>query len=390
MHECSSLCYLGCPTSCSHAGDDSEAAESLVSPFSGSVLQVSEDTVARLASVTLMSDPDAFSTTSNSEDTVSRKGADSSALDDSPPDLEEAIESDDTEDLEEDLPQPEHLAGFKISPWIEYKGKRIHKATLCRLIITPNHMRLSHERVLRVRGYMSDWKLRNSDNAGSPDITDPNSFFVGDLVAALVRCDDEICLALLKTIAIEQHGRLVEGVPLQHMTASGSGIKLTGQILCMEDTGSAVSAVDSGDKASSGSIADASAWIWTGAFARFAQPPPSGRQPSMPALTAKSARKTVAVKLPSHLCEVINPDIINARIRYPTSSAVARGTLNTSGITWELSQGTMSLLVSQLWANLQKHGVPGAFDLLPTFKTQHCGIPYCTGTGEIYYCHWRP
>ena len=53
------------------------------------------------------------------------------------------------------LPRPAHIQ-TEITPWLPQpeSGKPIHKATVCRLIINPDWVRKSHERVLQVRGIL--------------------------------------------------------------------------------------------------------------------------------------------------------------------------------------------------------------------------------------------
>ncbi len=117
------------------------------------------------------------------------------------------------------------------SPWVFYKGRRIHKATLCRLVITPDYIRKSHERILRVRGYTSDGKPRPAIDTDS--VMDECAFVVGDLFVTFLRCEDRPCLAFMKAIALEEKGVRLERVDVRKLEHPSAQIRITGQILDM-------------------------------------------------------------------------------------------------------------------------------------------------------------
>ncbi|KAM5537691.1 hypothetical protein V8D89_008640 [Ganoderma adspersum] len=137
-------------------------------------------------------------------------------------DLEDVIEDPDAHTL----PRPCNVSS-DVTPWVEYE------------VITPDYTHKSHERVLHVRGYTSDSKPR--PNYDTSDLLDANGYMVGDLFTALIRCKKQACIAVLKTIAIEEWSLRVEQVLLQNLAQpccrvrSGPGPQ--GNFLRTEDRG---------------------------------------------------------------------------------------------------------------------------------------------------------
>lgn len=117
--------------------------------------------------------------------------------------LEDLIDEDDNHQL----PLSPGLRPDDFSPWITVNDKRIHKASICRLVMTPDYIRKSHKRPLCVCGFTPDFKIctLDSDNASDEDV-----FLVGDLFATLLICGDTVCLTILKGIALEEKKLRVE------------------------------------------------------------------------------------------------------------------------------------------------------------------------------------
>ncbi|GJE91565.1 hypothetical protein PsYK624_077150 [Phanerochaete sordida] len=116
-------------------------------------------------------------------------------------DLEDVIE----EPTEHQLPTSGALGA--VTPWIDYEGRKIHKASVCRIVITPDFIRKSHERLLRVRGYTMDFG-RPKDYS-SDSILDSDMFMNGDLFACLLRCDDRVSVAVMKCTVLEAKSKRV-------------------------------------------------------------------------------------------------------------------------------------------------------------------------------------
>ncbi|PIL37672.1 hypothetical protein GSI_01366 [Ganoderma sinense ZZ0214-1] len=289
-------------------------------------------------------------------------------------DLEEAIEEPESQQLP-------RLANISASTdhWLEYEGKKIHKASICRLVITPDYTRKSHERLLRVRGYTSEFKFR--PNYDTSDVLASDGYMVGDLFTTFIRCDKQACLAVVKTIAIEEKsGVRVERVLTQNLTQPASGIKLTGQILALRattcsrylSTSTGSSAID--DDPPSESLDTPYSWAWDGSYVQLSLP---GKQ-ATPASTSKSIRKTLVIRIPSYICEPINPHVVDLKDRLPLESVPQ---LNKSGLTWELTDAELTVLTATVWDRVQRHN---ALALLPRFRESD-NFPYRDASGHTVF-----
>ncbi|KAI1784985.1 hypothetical protein LXA43DRAFT_900727, partial [Ganoderma leucocontextum] len=267
------------------------------------------------------------------------------------------------------------------SPWIEYKGKKIHKATICRPIITPEYARKSHERILRVRGFSSDgqkWKLEFDE------VIHTSAFVVGDLFVTLVRCGNQASLAVLKCIAIEEKGIRVDRIDGRKLRHPASGIKLYGQVLDMRNVNGLPSEDDTAgfgaERGGANSDAvpdgnpDPSHWVWTGDFVKLA-PNQDRRSPAAP--TTKAARKTVAVKVGGHICKPVNPDICDMR-QWLSTSDTSFPNLNPFGRTWKFSRAELDIIAESVWDTIQEHQAVSA---LPVFQ-HNSGFPYRDTAGN--------
>ncbi|RDB24483.1 hypothetical protein Hypma_008516 [Hypsizygus marmoreus] len=279
------------------------------------------------------------------------------------PDIEESLEQENPED---DLPLDASV--ICPSPWIQHEGKQIHKTSICRLVITPDYIRKSHERPLRVRGFTSgDHKPRNYE---ADNVIDTEAFIVGDLFSMLIRCDNVVALAILKCIGIEEKGVNVGRVKEQALSHAAGGIKLTGQVLDMRmvrenepDASLDVASHAESPSSPTSATSPSPRWLWNGSFARL------DLDQANPSPVSKAARKTIAVKVASTMCESINPRIaaIQGRLGLDDSSE-----LDPHGTTWEMDQGILSILLTQLWDNVRKcHGLMS----LPRFRT-NATFPY--------------
>ncbi|KAI0804565.1 hypothetical protein BC629DRAFT_1713564 [Irpex lacteus] len=266
------------------------------------------------------------------------------------------------------------------SPWIEHNGRKIHKATICRLVITPDYVRKSHERLLRVRGYSAETKRRN---LSSDDITDSEAFFTSDLFATLLRCDNIITLAILKCLAIEEKGLRVERTRREHLSHAAAGIRLTGQILSLRPLSPTTRPI--GPEGSSASLTERTEpsspsesdqlWVWNGDFAQLQL---SKAQPSA---TAKSARKTIAIRIASHVCSAVNAQVVNIHEIPETVDAADFSQLNSAGLTWGFMDAELTALVTKLWNTVSTQKL---LSIVPVFRT-NADVPYRSLSGEYAF-----
>ncbi|KII88930.1 hypothetical protein PLICRDRAFT_29388 [Plicaturopsis crispa FD-325 SS-3] len=306
---------------------------------------------------------------------------------------EDLLEHVEFEDALEDpptltLPSPPEVKDR--SAWIEYQGKKYHKASICRLVITPDYIRKSHERALRVQGFTMDLKSR--DFLNTDNIIDPDCFVVGDLYATLICCDDCVSLAFMKCIAIREKDIRVTRVKSGSLAHPAGGVKLTGQILDMQTMPTALYYADATEHAAATSIhmnpsgqshddpqaaasegqAPAYTWIWTGAFVKLDLEASKGPSP----VGKANLRKTLAVTMNSYLCEPINPRVLDVKDYLPEVKRPAD--LNTAGLTWEVSDMECAVLISRLWDIVHSQN---ALSLLPAFRANKM-FPYRMGTDD--------
>lgn len=243
----------------------------------------------------------------------------------------------------------------KTTAWLEYHGRKVHKASICRLIITPNYEHLSFDRLLRVRGYTPGSAAGRHDLTDS--VLDADAFVVGDPYVTLIRCKDSVHLAVLKSIAVEQKGVRKQRVKASDLGFSAAGIKITGQIFKMRQVASGLvtTSLDDNTLAESG-------WVWTGNFVKLAL---DQKNPSP--ISGKSARKTLAVKTGSALCVPVNP-------RMDSYDKYSDGEAEPSNLTmtWIFSDVEMASLVAQLWDIVDKSK---ALSAIPRFLS-NLEFPY--------------
>lgn len=308
------------------------------------------------------------------------------------PALASRFESDAAIELEDLLDEPDatlpqtQSSTKSFSAWIEYQGRQIHKASICRLVITPDYIRKSHERLLRVRGYSTpDSKRRNFS---SDDITDSDAFFTSDLFTTLLRCDNTINLAVLKCLAIEEKGTRVERARREHLAHAAAGIKLIGQILslCPLPTtvsglyASQASTTSSSDSELSVPNADSSdsrtpdqLWVWDGDFAQLRL------NKAQPAATSKGSRRTIAVKIASHVCSAINAQVINIHdIPEAARTSTDLSRLNSAGLTWGFMESELNALVTKLWDTVSGQKL---LSVVPAFRVND-DLPYRSLDGK--------
>ncbi|VDC01702.1 unnamed protein product [Peniophora sp. CBMAI 1063] len=308
------------------------------------------------------------------------------------PDFDEELEAaelgemDDTDEAV--LPDSTTPRQTTASAWVEHDGKRIHKSTLCRVVITPDYVRLSHERTLRVRNFSTDFK-RRSFKTGDDAVLDPDTFVVGDPFATLVRVGNIVSLALVKSTSIEAHGVRVDAVNSRDLARAAAKISISGQIYDMAVGPSSAVASASGSNSSEGhaqannadsnDIDDAESpysWIWTGNFARFESEGTSS--------TARTTRKTIELsKISGVLCEPVNPRVLNvfeSEIHSSTVSTEVRDHLRRlNGVTWEFMDGELGFIIGHLWHRVKDNNLVSHLHRLRASST----FPYRDSSNDI-------
>lgn len=180
-------------------------------------------------------------------------------------------------------------------------------------------------------------------------------------------------MIILKSIAIEEKGVRVERIDMRKLGHLAAGVQLIGQVFDMRniraDSPLSMGAGEnfpevSGLPSDASDEPDMSRWIWTGGFLKFTP----GRGPRAQALPApspmgKAIRKTVALKVGSHICKPINPRITDIR-GWLTRTSTTLPDLNVYGRTWDLSDSELKVIADVVWDAVQTHSRVAALPAL--------------------------
>ena len=168
----------------------------------------------------------------------------------------------------------------------------------------------------------------------SDSVINDAAFIVGDLYVSLIHTDSNISLAVMKCVAIEEKGLQTEQVVGESMQFAASKIQLYRQILDMKEI---IQNDEHRLQSTEGETEPQSVWIWTGSYVKLDVKSCNGARP----LIGKEARKTLVIKIASHLCQSINPQIIEA----DSLEQFGGG----GGITWAITESELHILIEQLW-----------------------------------------
>lgn len=318
-------------------------------------------------------------------------------------------------------------SGSSSHMWIQHEGRSIHKATICRIVITPTYSRKSHERLLRVRGYGANSKPR-IDCLPNPDSTidgdNENSltkdlFMDGDLFAALVQCDGRVCLAIVKCVQMEMKGTRVGSIHAQSFTSEGDHLRLSGQILSLRhfnstsapsssiaesrqhspdhngqpamhaqlDEHSLTSMQLSANSSHSQAVvvasvslhdtdgendSDSGVWVWSGSCVNVHDGSSANRSNGGGLITG----------FVGNICKPLNPLIQ----KLDSSFCDNLPALNKDGISWVFSQAELTFVILSLWEGFK--GSPGSSSSLKAIPTvcKSEEFPYCNNTGINSMC----
>ena len=109
-----------------------------------------------------------------------------------------------------------------------------------------------------------------------------------------------------------------------------------------------------------------SAWILTGSYVKLDVKGRNGARP----LIGKEARKTLVIRIASHFCQSINPQIIEA----DSSKQFGGG-----GITWAITESELHILIEQLWQTVKKEN---SLSTVPKFACNEV-FPYRNSKGMV-------
>jgi hypothetical protein len=281
--------------------------------------------------------------------------------------FEEALQ---TEESEPAVLKLEPRSGVRPEDYlIDEKGKFIHKASICRLILNKEFVAKSKNRGERAMGLAlkkgrtftkpNGTRLLNGSVTGT-------SFLTGDPFAALIRTTTNVSVALVRSTDIFVDGKRVPEINVNSIKNAKANVKLTGQILKLK----AVAASPGDTAEESGETADEAAmwtWLWLGSY-----------------LMGKSTMKTTQiatdaphiVSIGGHLVEPLNLKAVAAHERL---SGDDMQHINSTGMTWALDHILFRALIDELWKRVEQ--AQTGLRELPLLKDSLVGFPYCWATG---------
>lgn len=255
-------------------------------------------------------------------------------------------------ELEDLLPEPQETAAV-YDDWLDYEGKKVHKASAIRIELNqkrdPLNGKKSTDRLKRVRAFTKDGKTVSLNSA---DILGTTRFSTTDLAATLIRNGDQVSLAIISVTSLESKGKRVPCVELDELPVASAGIKVTGQVLSLQE------------------LPDGQ-WIWTGSYVSLPSTRTTSATANQPEL---STRRLMTVTSPSCLVIAISPEIIQTKDLDIDLESLA-------SVTWSFMKESLDILADGIWENAQMADLNDVLGSIPKFGSTE-QLPYCDSQGK--------
>ncbi|KAH9913947.1 hypothetical protein B0H21DRAFT_805153 [Amylocystis lapponica] len=274
--------------------------------------------------------------------------------------------------LEEGLEEVPELSlpsgpGVDRNDYIEYKGRWIHKQSLCRLIINKAFVAKSHNRPERVRGFTKSNKLADTNNE---DVTGPDAFIEGDMFLTLARTKQTMSLALVRSTRILEGTIARKSILIPTLSNPKANTKLEGQVMILRSTLTASGSPDDPPTTHSDTITQDSgmlaSWAWNGGFIML-----GAAMRGTDVVTEKACK----VSIPGHLARPLNMDMVSAKGRIKDWDSQK---INSVGSTWEMASVVLEALSDELWTTIIEGKIP--LGTLPSIP-QSTDFPYLLDDG---------
>ncbi|KAF7376995.1 hypothetical protein MSAN_00117400 [Mycena sanguinolenta] len=288
---------------------------------------------------------------------------------DSPTETATASDDDDVEEQGEGIPFEETLdevpelalpSGRGVDPndYLNVEGKWVHKQRICRVVINADFEPKSTERLKRVRGH-TKVNAQRRDDVTPEALLGENTFIVGDPFFTLLRTDQTLSIAVVRSTAIHEDGVSRGSILAPTIQNPKAKVKLSGQVLGLtmvptlddnlphSESASARPRPSSHEDAlSSDRNEDKSpwAWIWNGKFLKV---------DSAIAGTTRTTEKVVIVSVPGFLTDLVNYRPVDAVPRLGERAYE----INSEGRSWELDDGAIGAVCEMLWDVIVKEKV---------------------------------
>ncbi|KAI6008633.1 hypothetical protein PISMIDRAFT_690710 [Pisolithus microcarpus 441] len=260
-------------------------------------------------------------------------------------------------------PPPPSGKGIRPLDYLLYKGKWVHKASVCRLLLNKDFSAKSHDRLLRVRGFTPVNKL--AKNSQPSILSDTNlSFVVGNPFITLIRLNDHTTsLALVRSTNISENGAMRNDVHIKTLQANGSNIKISGNILVLVP--SELTPISESPDSEFNMT-----WIWTGSYLKAASPVPG---------LAITTQKVVEISTTGSLVELVNPSVVTASTHLTAENMKE---INSRDLTWSLDNEALKMAVELIWKRMLEMKIPVSNIALLRVDATNGPFPYCSTDGS--------
>jgi hypothetical protein len=252
----------------------------------------------------------------------------------------------------EDFLNDEEDSSSKLDPYLTIDGEKYHKSSVVTARLTSKGARKATMRTLRVRGVTLD-NLRESDHTAlnSENLTQDDMIKKQDIVAALIRAEDDICLAVVEVLGFEEVGSKARSteVKMDDLEGSDKPITVFGQILELRPTANP----------------EALKWLWTGHYIRFGE---TSQSPS--------TNRQYVLRIPGKLVYPLGPTVVpTPREWIDTDSG------KTATQTWSLTDLELAEILEFAWDSLNPDSeeIISNVELLPVVSKS--SMPYCSQLG---------
>ncbi|KAG2116646.1 uncharacterized protein F5147DRAFT_649104 [Suillus discolor] len=214
--------------------------------------------------------------------------------------------------------------GIHPDDYLLYKGRWIHKQTICRLVINKDFISKSLNCLEHVCGGYTKVNKRVDVSAGR--ITDPNLFLVGDIFLTVLHSGRTLSIGVLRSTAVSLNNISRASINVTIMKALRNTAKITGQLLSL------VATDPSPDSSQS--------FLWDGGYIKAH---------SIIQGTLEHTEHVVMVTVPGSLVEPVNPEATFIRLRDDVNTDKFTQ-VHGSQSTWKISQDIMQAACELLWA----------------------------------------
>ncbi|KAJ7477836.1 hypothetical protein B0H11DRAFT_2281259 [Mycena galericulata] len=295
-------------------------------------------------------------------------------------DIEDRGEGIDFEESLDEIPELALPCGPGVDPndYVSVEGKWVHKQRICRVVISSDFEPKSTERLKRVRGH-TKVNAKQRDDINPEAILGANTFIVGDPFFTLLRTDQTLSLAVLRSTAIHEDGVSRGSILKQTICNPLAKVKLSGQILTMTMIPTFNDTLAEADSASvtprPATHADLRSpdwiseetspwsWIWNGGFVKV---------DSLMAGTTKTTDKVVVVSVPGMLTELVNPRMVDAVPRLGDRAYQ----INSEGRSWEIDDGPMGAVCELLWETVIQQKIALQLIAVPKARRENFRFGY--------------